>query len=181
MDAGLYLSAASRKARSLYVIHLAAAPAIGARLFEAIGGFRSEIGRDSRARPMGGEETELCIRARQHWPEKIFLYEPNAIIHHRIPAVRATWRYFRARCYAEGLSKAVVAQYVGTKDGLASERSYIVSNLVHGVTHGMKDTFVRHDIAGIARAGAIVVGLITTMSGLSGWFHQAAFSRIKRI
>jgi GT2 family glycosyltransferase len=134
-------------------------------LFEVVGGFRSEIGRDSSARPMGGEETELCIRARQHWPEKIFLYEPNAIIHHRIPATRATWRYFRARCYAEGLSKAVVAQYVGTKDGLASERSYIVSNLVHGVTHGLKDTFVLHDIAGIARAGAIVAGLITTMSG----------------
>ncbi|MBV9258093.1 MAG: glycosyltransferase family 2 protein, partial [Ktedonobacteraceae bacterium] len=58
-------------------------------LFEIVGGFRSEIGRDSRARPMGGEETELCIRASQRWPEKIFLYEPNAIIHHRIPASRA--------------------------------------------------------------------------------------------
>ena len=134
-------------------------------LFEAVGGFRTGIGRDRSARPMGGEETELCIRARQHWPERIFLYEPGAIIHHRIPAARATWRYFRTRCYAEGLSKAVVAQYVGTKDGLASERSYIVSNLVRGVTHGLKDTFVRHDIAGIARAGAIVAGLITTMSG----------------
>jgi glucosyl-dolichyl phosphate glucuronosyltransferase len=134
-------------------------------LFEAVGGFRSDIGRDSSARPMGGEETELCIRARQRWPDKIFLYEPDAVIHHRIPASRATWRYFRARCYAEGLSKAVVAQYVGTKDGLASERSYIVSNLVHGVTHGMKDTFFKQDIAGIARAGAIVFGLITTMTG----------------
>jgi GT2 family glycosyltransferase len=134
-------------------------------LFEVVGGFRSGIGRDSNARPMGGEETELCIRARQHWPEKIFLYDPDAIIHHRIPAVRATWRYFRARCYAEGLSKAVVAQYVGTKDGLSSERSYIVSNLVRGVTHGLKDTFVLHDVAGITRAGTIVAGLITTMSG----------------
>jgi GT2 family glycosyltransferase len=134
-------------------------------LFEVVGGFRSGIGRDSSARPMGGEETELCIRARQHWPEKIFLYDPDAIIHHRIPAVRATWRYFRARCYAEGLSKAVVAQYVGAKDGLSSERSYIVSNLVRGVTHGLKDTFVLHDVAGIARAGAIIAGLITTMSG----------------
>ena len=134
-------------------------------LFEAIEGFRSEIGRDSRARPMGGEETELCIRARQLWPEKFFLYDPNAIIHHRIPAVRATWRYFRARCYAEGLSKAMVAQYVGAKDGLASERSYIISNLVHGVMHGMKDTFIQHDITGIARAGAIVTGLATTLMG----------------
>jgi len=134
-------------------------------LFEIVGGFRSEIGRDSRARPMGGEETELCIRASQRWPEKIFLYEPNAIIHHRIPASRATWRYFRSRCYAEGLSKAVVAQFVGTKDGLASERSYIISNLAHGVRRGIADTLFRRDGAGIVRAGAIVAGLITTMTG----------------
>ncbi len=33
-------------------------------LFEAVGGFRTGIGRDRSARPMGGEETELCIRAR---------------------------------------------------------------------------------------------------------------------
>ncbi len=134
-------------------------------LFETIGGFRSGIGRDSSARPMGGEETELCIRARQRWPEKIFLYEPNAIIHHRIPAARATWRYFRSRCYAEGLSKAVVAQYVGTKDGLASERSYIISNLVRGMKHGIVDILFQHDLAGIERAGAIVIGLATTIAG----------------
>jgi GT2 family glycosyltransferase len=134
-------------------------------LFEAIDGFRSGIGRDSSARPMGGEETEFCIRARQRWPEKIFLYEPNAIIHHRIPATRATWRYFRSRCYAEGLSKAVVAHYVGTKDGLASERSYIISNLTQGIRHGVIATLFHHDTAGIQRAGAIAVGLITTMAG----------------
>jgi GT2 family glycosyltransferase len=134
-------------------------------LFEAIGGFRCDIGRDSRARPMGGEETEFCIRARQHWPEKIFLYEPKAIIHHRIPATRATWRYFRSRCYAEGLSKALVAHYIGTKDGLASERSYIISNLAQGVKRGVAKTLFQHDRTGIARAGAIVVGLGTTIAG----------------
>jgi glucosyl-dolichyl phosphate glucuronosyltransferase len=143
-------------------------------LFEAVGGFRTGIGRDNSARPMGGEETELCIRARQHWPEKIFLYDPNAIIHHRIPASRTTWRYFRSRCYAEGLSKAVVAQYVGTKDGLASERSYIIRNLVQGVKHGVTDTFFQHNGAGIARAGSIVAGLIITLTGyMVGSFIQS--------
>lgn len=134
-------------------------------LFEVVGGFRTGIGRDSSSLPMGGEETELCIRAHQHWPEKIFLYDPDAVIHHRIPAARATWRYFRSRCYAEGLSKAVVAQYVGAKDGLASERSYILSNLVQGVRHGVADVLFRHDWAGIARAGTIVAGLTFTLTG----------------
>ena len=29
-------------------------------------------------------------------------------VHHRVPAAARRWRYFRARCYAEGLSKALV-------------------------------------------------------------------------
>ena len=42
-------------------------------------------------------------------PGRDVLYEPRRrASHHRVPAERATWRYFRARCYAEGLSKAQV-------------------------------------------------------------------------
>ncbi len=145
-------------------------------MFDAVGGFRTEMGRVG-TRPMGCEETELCIRARQHWPQKVFLYEPQARIHHRIPAARASWRYFRSRCYAEGLSKAAVAEYVGTKDGLSSERSYIVSNLVRGVTHGLMDVLFRFDMAGLARAAAIVVGLIIT---IAGYLVGAATLRLSR-
>src|SRR6266568_2143656 len=65
--------------------------------------------------PMGVEETELCIRAAQHWPDKAFLCDPYARIHHRIPPHRASWRYFRVRCYAEGLSKAMMCRYVDRK------------------------------------------------------------------
>ncbi|HEX5504506.1 MAG TPA: glycosyltransferase family 2 protein, partial [Thermomicrobiales bacterium] len=73
----------------------------------AAGGFRDGIGRVA-ARPLGCEETELCIRARQRWPGRVLLYQPAARVAHRVPPSRATWRYFRARCYAEGQSKALV-------------------------------------------------------------------------
>jgi glucosyl-dolichyl phosphate glucuronosyltransferase len=139
-------------------------------IFEVVGGFRNEIGRDSAGgakgtRPMGCEETELCIRAKQHWPEKVFLYEPRATIHHHIPPKRASWRYFRSRCYAEGLSKALVARYVGAKDGLASERAYTLRILPVGVARGIMDGLLRLDPAGFARAGAIIAGLFLTTVG----------------
>ena len=133
-------------------------------VFEAVGGFRHSIGRVG-GRPMGGEETELCIRARQRWPRKFFLYEPQARIHHRIPSHRATWRYFRSRCYAEGLSKAIVARYVGAKDGLASERTYILRTLPKGIVQHLADVLLRNDVTGLARAGAIVLGLALTIAG----------------
>ena len=145
-------------------------------LFAAVGGFTTGIGRVG-TKPMGGEETELCIRGHQHWPERIFLYDPHARIHHRIPAVRATWKYFRSRCYAEGLSKATIAGLVGTKDGLSSERSYIISSLVGGVLRGLRDTLFQRDVTGLQRAAAIVAGFATTVAGYLVGTITLRFSR----
>lgn len=133
-------------------------------IFEVIGGFRSGIGR-TKTNLLGCEETELCVRARQHWPERFFLYEPRARIHHRIPAKRSTWRYFLARCYSEGLSKALVTRSVGAKDGLASERAYTFRMLPLGVARGIRDGLLRRDLAGFARVGAIISGLFLATLG----------------
>jgi Predicted glycosyltransferases len=81
-------------------------------VFEGIGVFRRELG-PVGASLMRCDETELCIRAHQRWPQGSFLYEPEANVSHHVPAGRATWRYFCARCYAEGLSKAVMTRFVG--------------------------------------------------------------------
>jgi len=132
-------------------------------VFTAVGGFRSGMGRLG-TRPLGCEETELCIRVRKHWPPATLLYEPKALVRHRVPAARARWSYFRARCYAEGLSKAQVAAFVGAKDGLASERHYTLSTLPRGVVRGLADT-MKGDLAGLGRAGAIIAGLAVTSAG----------------
>jgi GT2 family glycosyltransferase len=133
-------------------------------MFEAVGGFRTDMGRIGTL-PMGCEETELCIRASQHWPQHIFLYQPHARIHHRIPSIRATWKYFRSRCFAEGLSKALVSQYVGAKDGLATERNYIVRMLLRAVIRGVIRGIVHFESAGLAQAGAVIAGLAITTAG----------------
>jgi len=133
-------------------------------VFETVGGFRSGIGRVGTW-PVGCEETELCIRARQHWPGRVILYQLEATVLHRIPSNRTRWRYFCSRCYAEGLSKAVVAQYVGINDALASEYTYTIQALPRGVIHSLKDALLYHDLIGFARVGAIVVGLVVTATG----------------
>ncbi len=141
-------------------------------VFEAVGGFRIGIGRVGK-HPMGGEETELCIRATQHWPGKVFLCEPHARIHHHISPYRASWHYFWSRCYCEGLSKAIIAQYMGTKDSLASERDYAFRTLPGRVLCGVMAAFFRFDLTSFLRAGAIVAGLmITTVGYLVGIISQ---------
>ncbi len=133
-------------------------------IFAKVGGFRRAVGRVA-TKPMGCEETELCIRARQYWPHKMFLYEPQASVHHVVPSSRLTWAYFRARCFAEGQSKALVSRSVGAGDGLASEWTYTLKVLPQGVLRGLADAFFRHDRAGLARAGTIIVGLMITATG----------------
>jgi GT2 family glycosyltransferase len=136
-------------------------------VFETAGTFRSEIGRVDTL-PMGCEETELCIRVNQRYPGRYLLYEPRAVVRHRVPAARGTWRYFFSRCYSEGISKALIRQYIGSKDGLSTETSYTLKTLPRGVMLGVSDT-LRGDFSGLGRSVAIITGLfITTVGYLRG-------------
>jgi len=78
-----------------------------------------------------------------------------------VPAARLSWEYFRARCLAEGLSKAQVAASVGANRALASERTYTLRvlpiGMVRAVAHGAP-----------LRALAIASGLALTTAGYLG-------------
>jgi len=139
----------------------------------AVGGFRDGIGRVGTI-PLGCEETELSIRIRQLNPKAIVLYQPAAVVYHKVPGWRETLGYFARRCYAEGLSKALVSHFVGTNDGLSSERRYIVETLPRGVLTGLGQAIFQGQFAGLKRAIAIVAGLsMTTMGFLVGVVTRA--------
>jgi GT2 family glycosyltransferase len=122
--------------------------------FLAVGGFRTGFGKDgNRARP---EDTELCIRMGQgggHW-----MYVPDAVIAHAVPAGRDNFRWFVRRCWAEGRGKA---QMAGLNDGdsLGSERDYVRKTLPRALVRELslagRGRGVRHAL----RAGAVVLGV----------------------
>jgi hypothetical protein len=148
-------------------------------MFAEIGEFTLGIGRVGKV-PVGCEETELCIRVHQQWPDAVILYDPDVRVLHTMSNDRRRWRYFRARCYAEGLSKAMVADRVGPTDGLASERTYVARTLPAGVMRGCGDALLRRDAAGLARAGAIVAGLGITATGYARGRWESAQARRHR-
>ncbi|MFJ1975151.1 glycosyltransferase family 2 protein [Streptomyces sp. NPDC087903] len=132
--------------------------------FDAAGGFATGIGRDGDKRPLGCEETELCIRLSRVRPDAVLLIDDRAVIHHRVPAARERFGYFRTRSYAEGLSKALVARSVGTGKGLETERRYTTRVLPAGVARGLGDALLARP-GGAGRAGAIVAGVLTAAGG----------------
>ena len=132
-------------------------------VFDRTRGFTSGIGRVGRT-PLGCEETELSIRARQAYQGGVVLHVPTARVEHAVPAERLSWRYFRSRCWAEGLSKALVTEEVGFADALSSEWIYTLRTLPTGVASGLSDG-VRGDHTGFLRAGAIIGGFLVTAAG----------------
>jgi glycosyltransferase involved in cell wall biosynthesis len=134
-------------------------------IFEAVGGFHSKLGRGAGNVLLSCEETELCIRANQHFRGRAFVYEPAAFIRHRVPASRVTWKYLSSRCYAEGRSKALVATLAGSRQGLSMERRYALKVLPRGVGRGIADFVLRADPWGLARAFAIGLGFGMTVCG----------------
>lgn len=136
-------------------------------VFTETAGFPAAIGRTSAdRRPLGAEETELCIRAGQLRPDWEFLFVPDAVIWHHVPAARERLSYFRSRCYAEGLSKAAVTRSVGLTDALATESSYTVHTLGRGVLRGIGEA-LRGDLGGLQRSCAILLGLFATTLGFA--------------
>ena len=128
----------------------------------AAGGFYDGLGRTGND-GFGCSETEFCIRAQRLLGGR-YVFEPAARIHHRVPAGRTTWRYFAARCRAEGRSKARLADREGQGPALELERAYVRRTLPLGVARGLRDT-TRRDRAGLARSLAIVAGAGLTATG----------------
>lgn len=136
--------------------------AFRSNVFAEVGGFRPGIGRVGR-RPVGCEETELCIRARQHFRGGTFIFRPDAAVCHRVPEERSRPGYFRARCYAEGISKALVSRCVGTGDALSSERAYVLRTLPVGIVRRLRSR--SGGPARFRQAFAIVAGVGVTAAG----------------
>ena len=130
---------------------------------EAAGGFDTALGRTGSG-AAGCEETELCIRASERFPNGVFLHDPGARVRHLVPATRGTLAYFRSRCFAEGVSKRLVTRRTGVGTGLSTEVAYVRRTLPAGIVRNLAQA-VRGEPAGLARAAAITVGLGATALG----------------
>ena len=139
-------------------------------VFDMVGLFTVGIGRLD-ARPVGCEETEFCIRVKRHKPEATILYDPRAVVDHRVGPARTRFPYFASRCYSEGLSKALVSNSVGQQNALASERRYVTRVLPMAMIRAAFGG-IRGEAAAPARVGALISGLGLAIVGyISGLFQ----------
>jgi len=135
--------------------------ALRAGVFETTGLFGEDLGRVGTI-PYGCEETELCIRAAS--PGTRIVFEPASQVLHRVTPQRTTWSYLWRRCYAEGISKAAVAQRTAPRQALSTETAYTLRVLPRGLARELS-SFPSAGMRGLQGAWAILTGLALTMVG----------------
>jgi len=94
-------------------------------IFEKVGYFRSDIGRLGK-KLLAGEEPELSMRILESIPNSKIIYEPSAMVHHRVEKRRTSIKYLWERSFYEGLSKATIRNpNEGFSNALSTEDRYL--------------------------------------------------------
>jgi len=80
----------------------------------SIGGFPTRLGR-RRGSLLGSEEAALAIGLLERYPESRIIFDPEAVVYHRISRWKTTLSFMIRRSFFEGYSKAIVARLFGEK------------------------------------------------------------------
>jgi cellulose synthase/poly-beta-1,6-N-acetylglucosamine synthase-like glycosyltransferase len=130
--------------------------------FEHVAGFREDFGKiGNRSLP---EDTDLCLRIAAVQQNAIWMWDPEKVMQHRVPAGRATFRYLMSRCFLQGWGKAAMAHMDGFEQSTSAERNYALRILPAGIARGLADT-LRGDVSGLGRSGAIAAAFTVTVAG----------------
>jgi glucosyl-dolichyl phosphate glucuronosyltransferase len=142
--------------------------------FMAVDGFRAGFGKKgTQARP---EDTELCLRMSAHAGGR-WMYVPDAVIRHEVPAASATFAFFLRRCYAEGRGKVQMAGLLDGSPSLGTERAYLRS-LPRAVVRNIAAASRGRGVAHALRAGSVLAGVAA--AGFGGAVETIATRRAER-
>jgi cellulose synthase/poly-beta-1,6-N-acetylglucosamine synthase-like glycosyltransferase len=112
------------------------------------------------------DDMDMCHRLA--FAQHDVLYEPLAVVSHFVPATRTTWRYFWRRCYFVNLGKVEAFANMQDAAHLGAEFAFVRRIITRGIPVGIYQA-LRGDLYGLARAGAMMAGIMLAGLGhLSG-------------
>jgi GT2 family glycosyltransferase len=136
--------------------------AIRKDIFHKVGLFGTQFGRIGDTGV--AEEAEFCLRLKTHLPDSIILFEPEAVIYHKVPVSRSSLNYLKKRAFDEGKSKGKLARFNHAKSvrWLKTENSYLKYLLFSAIPDRLK-SFYRKD--SLPQIFAIVIAISATAMG----------------
>ncbi|MGB2799364.1 MAG: glycosyltransferase family 2 protein, partial [Dehalococcoidia bacterium] len=124
------------------------------QVFDSLGLFPADTGRSVNWGT--GFESQFFLRMKSRMPEAVVLYEPSAIVYHKVTSQRAKMKYLILRCYNEGFHKAKVKRACAglSQRPLSTESSYLRYLLLSAIPHRLMHFYKPR---ALAEAGAIGV------------------------
>jgi glycosyltransferase involved in cell wall biosynthesis len=94
------------------------------KVFKKVGYFRDDIGRFG-TKLLSKEETELSMRVLKGIPNAKIIYEPKAIVYHRVSRKRASLKYIWVRSFYEGVSNGLIGSELKHAQAMSVEAFYL--------------------------------------------------------
>ncbi len=125
--------------------------------------FRSDLGRTGKISGQD-EETELCIRIKSKMPSGSILYEPNAIVYHKVHPWRLNLKFLIQRSLNEGRCKSLVRDLSAKSIGkpLSSEYSYLRHLLLTAIPNKLRYFYRK---GSLSQAAAILASIVAVGTG----------------
>ena len=138
-------------------------------VFEKVGYFRSDIGRFGK-KLLAGEEAELSTRILEKIPNSKIVYDPSAVVHHRVDESRVTLRYVWKRSFYEGLSKALITRPKwNSSTSLSTEDRYLKGLIKGAIPSRLKRIYKFENMS----------QLVALLFSLCAVFMGFSFARLK--
>lgn len=131
-------------------------------ILQQVGLFRTGLGRAGSAGQ--GEDTEFCLRIRAKIPHAVILYEPDAIMYHKVPWQRGRLKYVVSRSFDVGFSLAQITKSHRFELQVPSstERTYLRYLLTTALLERIRRLYKPQPLAQI---GAIMISIAATGMG----------------
>jgi glycosyltransferase involved in cell wall biosynthesis len=133
-------------------------------VFDKAGLFRADIGRFG-TNLLASEETEISIRILKNIEKSKIIYDPAALVHHKIPKRRRSLKYVWVRSFYEGLSKAIITDESISSKELATESSYLKYILSIAIPSRLKRIYEVEEsskiLVSIFSISAVFAGFVT--------------------
>ena len=136
-------------------------------VFEKIGLFNERFGvARSRISCMQGEEAEFTVRMKNKLGKGI-IYNPEAIVYHKIPPSRTKPRILLRRAFYQGYSKALLRRLYHYPEALATEGSYLKELLFKHIPRRIKGIFSSNSTKEIKQLSFLAAVIISVGLGFA--------------
>jgi len=134
-------------------------------VFARIGNFKPTIGRLGKI-PLAGEEMEYCVRLQAMFTRGKVLFDPEAVVYHKVDKQRESLKYILKRSYGEGVSKSIINKSTDKVKILSTENTYLKHLFLKSIPWYLgKSVLLKSPAQNTSRALTISMAIIATGIG----------------